>query len=176
MLDSDTYRLPRTVIVASTLPAINAIANKVKSVMRTLRTDDKYPGLAVPEPNRLPVVYSPASSLEWVEQELETFSSGASPILICDPVCATQFLDGGIEHIWWLNLKVKEKAHLEAIQQMLGAIGQCDGHFQTKLTITICFGADDNQEAATVKNWLQSHMGETYNSVSGLGELQKHFG
>jgi hypothetical protein len=174
-LDSNVYRLPRTIVVASTILTINAITTKIKSVMQSLGNDDQYPGLVVPEADHLLAFYAPVSSLEWVEQELQTFSSGASLILICDPESATQFLDCGIEQIWWLNLKAKEQTHRQAVQQILDRVWQCDDRLPTTLTITICFGADDRQEAAMVMTWLQSHMGKDYGNVWGLSDLQKHF-
>jgi hypothetical protein len=170
--EGDSWRLPKTLVVASTQTALDHIRVKVENVLSNLSRDPLYPGLIVP-PNT-PPDYKPWSSLEYIEQCLEDFATGVAPIMVCTPDLAAKVVERDVEHIWWLNVKVQMKEHSDALVEMLDALKECEGALQRVLRLTVCFGQDDKLEARFFKAWLKDYKPDLA-GVDGLAEFERHF-
>jgi hypothetical protein len=111
-----TYRLPRTIVVASTYTALQGITTKVTAAMRAWNLDEQFAGLKVSV--SLATAYDPGS-LDQIEARLEDFANGDKSVIVCSPDYVKGILHCDVEQIWWLNVKVKEKEHRLAVEEML---------------------------------------------------------
>jgi hypothetical protein len=173
VLEGSVHRLPRTVIVASTEPALRAILTKVTGVMRTLGRDPQYGNIAVP--TYLATAYHPSSD-EYISERIEEFVDGTAPIIICSPDYAKTVLRYDVEQVWWLNVKAQVPEHRLAVEGLLQGLADCRGKLMTPMTVTICLGEDDTIEAAMIKRWLQEHLRASYPNIIGVHKFEEILG